>query len=253
MTICPPKDSNTALYHDLVKVGNGSLSDKNRETLRRAAYEIFTEQPHKEHVKKMSATQHMGNMDHVLKGFHSLPTPYNDANGLKIKMWNLNGSISTPWFGQHFVEQFYQSDKELLMVLELPDDIKDQVGNGSLIISLEVDTREEEGWVEEVSLMPNFTLHTTEKTWSEAESECQKEGGHLASVTSEEVNQAVKNVADGNRVWLGGRGRKEDGELTWSDKTTWGYTNWKDSFSFSDGDCVRTYEGKWFTDSCSKK
>ena len=27
VTICPPKDSNTALYHDLVKVGNRSLSD----------------------------------------------------------------------------------------------------------------------------------------------------------------------------------------------------------------------------------
>ena len=99
MTICPPKDSNTALYHYLVKAGNESLSDDNRRKLRKAAYEIFTEQTHKEYVIKMSATQHMGNLDQVLKGFHSLPKPYNNANGLKIKMRNLNGTITTPWFG----------------------------------------------------------------------------------------------------------------------------------------------------------
>ena len=97
--------------------------------------------------------------------------------------------------------------------------------------------------------MPNFTLHTTKKTWSEAESECQKEGGHLASVTSEEVNQVVAEVAGGNGVWLGGRGRKKGGELTWSDKSTWGYTNFEDTPS--DGDCVRSYNGEWNVRSCT--
>ena len=58
------------------------------------------------------------------------------------------------------------------MVLELPKDIKNQIGSGSLIIELEVDTREEVGRVEEVSLLPTFTLHTTKKSWSEAESDC---------------------------------------------------------------------------------
>ena len=51
-------------------------------------------------------------------------------------------------------------------MLELPDDVNDlddQIGSGSLIIDLEVDIREELGWVEEVSLMPNFTLHTASK------------------------------------------------------------------------------------------
>ena len=102
----------------------------------------------------------MGNLDQVLKGFHSLPTPYNDENGLKIKMWNLNGTITTPWFGGDFVQEYYQEDRDFLMMLELPDDIKDQVGSGSLIIDLEVDTREELGWSEEVTI---YIPHTTEK------------------------------------------------------------------------------------------
>ena len=103
-------------------------------------------------------------------------------------MWNLNRTITTPWFQKDYVEEYYQEDKEFLMILELPDDVKDQVGSGSLKIDLEVDIRDEKGWVEEVS---TFTFHRTRKTWAEAESDCQKEGGHLASVTSEEENPVL--------------------------------------------------------------
>ena len=210
VTICPLKDSKTALYHDLVKAGNGILSEENRKTLRKAAYEIFIEQPHKGYAKTMLALSNKGNVDQVFQGLHSLPTPYNDGSGLKIKMWDAKGTITTPWFGGDFVEIYHQEDREFSMVLELPKDIKDQIGSGSLVIDLEVDTREEIGWVEEVRfrdepLSTVFTLHTTEKNWTEAESYCQKNGGHLASVTSEEVNQVVEKVAAGYDVWLGGR------------------------------------------------
>ena len=174
MTVCPTKNSNTALYHDLVKASNESKG--NRETLKRAAYEIFVEKTNKKYEKQMLAISNKGNMDQVLQGFHSLPTPYNYGNRLKIKMWNLNGTISTPWFGEDYVEEYYKEDREFLMVLELPEDIKDQVGSGSLIVELEVDTREETGWFEEVALTPNFTLHTTVKKWTEAESICQTQG-----------------------------------------------------------------------------
>ena len=52
VTICPPKDSNTALYYDLVKAGNGTLSDKDRTTLKEAATQILLTQTHMEYVKK---------------------------------------------------------------------------------------------------------------------------------------------------------------------------------------------------------
>ena len=101
-------------------------------------------------------------------------------------MWNLNGTITTPWFGKDFVEEYYKEDREFHMVLKLPDDIKEKVGSGSLIIDLEVDTRKETGWIEEVSNI-SYALHATEKNWTEAEAECQREGGNLASVTTEGV------------------------------------------------------------------
>ena len=237
VTICPPRDSNTALYHDLVRAGNGSLSDENRRTLKRAAYEIFMERPHKEYAKKMlDILQNMGNMNQFLQGFHSLPTSYNEEQGLKIAMWNLNGTITTPWFGNVFMEEYYREDKEFLMVLELPDDIKEQVGSGSLTIELNVDTREETGWVEEVTV-PSYTFHPSQKTWSEAESDCQREGGNLASVASEEVNKLVRYKASGSWGWLGAR--KELGMWTWSDNSRWVFTSWSEP---SGGNCVLSYK-----------
>ena len=84
------------LYHDLVKAGNRTLSDENRKTLRKAAYEIFIEQTHMAYTKAMLGVSNTDYMDQVFQGFHSVPTPYNDEDGLNIKMWNLNGTITTP-------------------------------------------------------------------------------------------------------------------------------------------------------------
>ena len=246
VTICPPKNSNTALYHDLVKAGNGYLSGEHKKWLRKAAYDIFIEDTHKDYAEKMLVFSNMGNMDQVFQGFHSLPTPYNNEKGLKIKMWNLNGTITTPGFKADYVEEYYKGDKDILMVLVLPEDIKDQVGCGSLIIELETDIREEEGWVEEVAL-PTFTLHKTKKTWFEAESDCQKVGGHLASVASLEENQVVRNVMCDDYVWLGGK--KTLGEWSWSDNSTWGFTDWTYS---NGGDCLQSLEGRWKAIDCSE-
>ena len=249
VTVCPPKDSNTALYHDLIKAGNGTLSDENRKTLKKAAFQIFMEQHHKDYIKKMLATSYMMNMNEVLQGFHSLPKPINHTNSFEIKMWNLNGTITTPWFGEDYVEEFYKEDRDFLVVLELPGDIKDQVGSGSLIIELEVDSREEVGWIEDVSL---YNLHKRKQTWLEAEAECQREGGYLPSVRSEEVNEMVGRVGGVDKFWLGGV--KRGGEWNWSDNSTWGFTKWDDGQpNGRDSNCIYSYEGWWYDDPCTKK
>ena len=61
----------------------------------------------------------------------ALPTPYNDVNSLKIEMWNLNGTITTPWFDQEYVKDYYQESKEFLVVLRLPGDIKYNIAKGT--------------------------------------------------------------------------------------------------------------------------
>ena len=145
-------------------------------------------------------------------------------------MWNRNGTITTPRYQEDFVEEYYKEDRDFHMVLELPDDIKDQVGSGSLIIELDIDIREEEGWIEQLiyneikegerATPYKLTLHTAEKSWPDAEDECQKEGGHLALVSSEEVNEELTRISGREYVWLGGR--RESGKWSWSDNSTWG-------------------------------
>ena len=227
VTICPPKNSNTALYHDLVKAGNGTLSDEDKQTLKESAFKIFMLASHKEHVEKMIATTHMGNMDQVLQGFHSVATPY--KNGFEIKMWNLNGTITSPWYKGDFQYDYYLEDRDLHIVLEFPSDIKDQVGSGSLNIDLEVDMREEEGWKEQFKysgILPQgysvsdlgyaYKVHKEKKNRKQAEDECAKEGGHLAYVASAEANEEFRRVAylaDVELVWLGGR--SDQGVLSW--------------------------------------
>ena len=85
VTVCPPKDSNTALYHDLVKAGNGTLSEKDTRLLKKAAYNIFLKKPHNDYVKGMLTNLHMGRIDQFLQGFYSLPMPYNSDNALQVK------------------------------------------------------------------------------------------------------------------------------------------------------------------------
>merc|ERR1711994_407616 len=120
------------------------------------------------------------------------------------------------------------------MVLELPDYIQDLVDTGSFVIRLDVDTRDEEGWMEQVIFAElededlvstyEYTLHETWplKTWEEAEAECQSEGGHLASVTSEEVNEEIRRLAGYSPVWIG-LAKMESGEWSWSDNSTYSY------------------------------
>ena len=251
MTVCPPKGSNTALYHDLVKAGNGNLAEKDKKTLREAAYDIFIKESHKEYANKMLAISNERNLPEVLQGLHSLPEPFN-GNGFKIKMWNVNGTITSPWFEGDFLENYYKEDKEIHVVLEFPDNIKDRIGDGSFEIELEVYTREETGWIEAV-IMKNYSLHTIGKNWFEAETECQKDGGSLASVTSEEENIAVSREASTNWVWIGGR--RELWEWNWVDNSTWDYTKWgEDQPEGFDDSCAHIGElGSWFVAPCTSK
>ena len=250
VTVCPPKDSNTALYHDLVKAGNSTLTEKDRQSLKSAAFDIFMEKSHKDYVKSMLTTSYMGEIDQFLQGFYSLPMPYPSDKGLLIiRMWNLNGTIQTPWFGEDYEEEYYKEDREFLVVLELPKNIQDLVGSSSLTVELEVDTRKDTEWAESAVM---YTLQKTENNWEEAESYCQEHGGHLASVTSEEDDQMLRRVwGSGKWVWLGGR--FDLGKWSWSDNSTWEYTNWlnvpKDN---GDDGCV-LFGGGWNERSCKDK
>ncbi|KAK6027951.1 lectin C-type domain protein [Ostertagia ostertagi] len=84
-------------------------------------------------------------------------------------------------------------------------------------------------------------VFTQRATWNEAEDICKTNGGRLASITSDEENEFIYNLAkaplDTNKnsdddynemLWIGGRqaGYPSNTAWTWSDERPFSYTNW---------------------------
>ena len=71
-------------------------------------------------------------------------------------------SIMTPGLGDNYEITSYLDDHTYKATLMIPDNFVDRVGNGSLVIDLKVNTREEEGWQEEVT-WTEYKVHTNKK------------------------------------------------------------------------------------------
>ena len=71
-----------------------------------------------------------------------------------------------------------------------------------------------------------YKIITGTYTWSEAEKECEKMGGHLVTITSDQEQNFVNGLNDsGICVWIGGTRNKENG-WNWVTGEEWKYENW---------------------------
>ena len=80
----------------------------------------------------------------IAEGSQSIPVTYG-KNGFEILQWKTNGSIKTPCYKEAFKKAYFLRDKYHHRVLDFPNDIADQVGNGTLVIELDIDTWVEDG------------------------------------------------------------------------------------------------------------
>ena len=95
-----------------------------------------------------------------------------------------------------------------------------------------------------------YLWNTDKKNWNDAEDFCQKEGGHLASVTSNATRDFV--VEGMNRTglpdaWIGGNDIDEEGVWKWTDCTPWEFTFWagaEPNNANAGEDCVHHDDGK---------
>ena len=134
------------------------------------------------------AAINLANVKQTFDGLQSFPIKYGSGDSFEIKMWDNYGTWHTPYFGEEYLEGYYKENQRYHIVLDFPDNIRKVVGSGSLVIHLELDTREEEGWHEDIEYaegakrLKEYKLFTDFKTWADAEATCQTEGGHLASI-----------------------------------------------------------------------
>ena len=98
------------------------------------------------------------------------------------------------------------------------------------------------------------------KSWSDAEVFCQGEGGNLASVTSEAINDYIyeeKKRKGLNFVWLGGSDQEKEGVWKWLDESPWDFNNWNlvEPSNQTGQDCLTQayYSQKWNDYSCMAK
>ena len=96
---------------------------------------------------------------------------------------------------------YFEKDHSYVAKLELSTFLKEQVGDGNVVIQIESDMHEAKGWDETMTYTgepKQFQLFEEKKTWGEAEAFCQHQGGHLASIVSESENQEVTALAAGD-------------------------------------------------------
>ena len=253
VTVCPPLGSNTALNFDLMRVDKNSLTQEMRKNLSRKATAIFDPfGPHEENIKHILASANEENLEQIFRGFQTFPKPY--KTGFEVKVCNDEGTITTPGFGQSYNETYFWADKEHHTVLEFPENLKEYIGEGSLVIELDVDIRGQE---EEVfySVQSKYKFYNKRKNWEKAEEYCKKEGGHLASVQSQQENEEVSNFAGGRRIWIGGSDQRNK-VWKWTDGSAWQFTKWNTSSknlncnSTKGYHCLQMQNGTWDSHPC---
>ena len=123
VTVCPPQGSNTALNFDLMQMNNskGSFSEQQQKKLRDVIRESLVEKPHQDFAKRMLAATQKANLRKTFKGHFSVTKPYGKS-GEELRLWDTNGTIESENFKGNFSESSYKTDRDVHVVLELPDD-----------------------------------------------------------------------------------------------------------------------------------
>ena len=96
-------------------------------------------------------------------------------------------------------------------------------------------------------------------SWDDAEAFCRRKGGHLASVTSEDINAFVlqeKMLRNLEHLWIGGSDKENEDSWSWSDGSLWSFTKWfENQPNNADGneDCLQVYpDEKWYDRPCAE-
>uniref|UniRef100_A0AAZ3NZT0 Mannose receptor, C type 1b n=1 Tax=Oncorhynchus tshawytscha TaxID=74940 RepID=A0AAZ3NZT0_ONCTS len=102
-----------------------------------------------------------------------------------------------------------------------------------------------------------YLLQRTKKTWTEAQTECRKDGGDLASIHNIEQHSFVMSqlgYAAADELWIGMNDVKMPLLFEWSDQSPVTFTRWEEAMPM-EGNCVlvRGEQGRWATQVCDNQ
>ena len=229
VTICPSRGSHTALNYDLMKASRDPLTKEEEEKLSLLAYTIFVEAPFHKHFDEVLAVVNPDNIENLLNGFQTIPSVA-EMNVTETSFCSLNGTYHTPWFQGDFQGSFFLSDQQHRIILEFPENLKELIGSGHLVIELEVEISiNETVWIRnDTANTVTHQFHSEEKQWEDAERYCDSKGGHLATFQSPDQQRAIEDLVPYNTfVWVGAIGNNT-AEHVWDYKGNHScYAFWK--------------------------
>ena len=85
-----------------------------------------------------------------------------------------------------------------------------------------------ENWEENGDHCYYFSMEAA--NWTHAEDFCRSGGGHLASVTSDAINEFILGELSKRKntmLWIGGTDKEEPGSWKWTDCSPWEFTYWQ--------------------------
>ncbi|XP_055586798.1 uncharacterized protein LOC129739391 isoform X3 [Uranotaenia lowii] len=89
------------------------------------------------------------------------------------------------------------------------------------------------GWIATGSRLCVATFENRQLSWADAEQECVRRGGHLASIRSAADQKLIDQLLlkspgyrDGNAYWIGATDRVVEGDFRWSNQLPFTYSNW---------------------------
>ena len=261
VTVCPPRLTHTALNYDLMRADNNSLSDKDRTDLKTKTFEILTKPSHEEYIRIMVAAANKENLNDVYEGYQSIPEAFIGNSGFRTEVWRTKGSWHTPWYKEDLQPKYYTEDRIHHFVLNFTH-IAKEVGEGSLVVQVDVDIRNKQGWEETVTYNEGFKYTSApkkkdnegndkviKKSWSDAQAYCKEKGGSLASIRTWREQKEVETLAGGKKAWIGLEG------LAWVDGEPLGFTNFgEESGKIMDSnECGLINRNVWGFETCKHK
>ena len=125
-----------------MRAGNLTLTEHEREGLK-ASIKEDENSAAIEYAESMLAVSNPANLESIWKGYQSIPKQYGN-DGFEIIFQSINGSIQSPRYGMEYHENDYKADKFIHIILDLSP-VLHLIGNGMLVVNLELDTRQLEG------------------------------------------------------------------------------------------------------------
>ena len=93
-----------------MKVEDNSLTEKDREALKREAATIVLGSSAEEYIERIVSIVNPANIGRMYEGYLSIPR-YDPYSGYHIHMWSSEGSIHTPGYREEYQEKEYKYER----------------------------------------------------------------------------------------------------------------------------------------------